>query len=77
MDDELKRIEEILDKTIRPALMADGGNLEIVSFDGKILKISYHGACGHCPSAKYGTLNMIKAILARDYDKDVEVEVVD
>ena len=50
-DAKLARINELLDSRIRPGLAGDGGGLEVISFDGTTLEISYHGACGSCPSA--------------------------
>jgi Fe-S cluster biogenesis protein NfuA len=51
------RIEKALDK-IRPALQADGGNVELidVSPDG-IVKVKLTGACGGCPMSQM-TLKM-------------------
>lgn len=49
---EIKRqkIEEVLDK-IRPALMADGGNIEFVDIIEMDVRLRMVGACGSCPSA--------------------------
>jgi len=60
---EMHRIEEILDREIRPGLQADGGDLEVLELDGNILTIKYQGACGGCPSAQMGTLQAIEMIL--------------
>lgn len=51
------RIEKALDK-IRPALQADGGNVELVdvSPDG-VVKVKLTGACGGCPMSQM-TLKM-------------------
>lgn len=76
-DDEprLAAIRKLLDEQIRPALMADGGDLEIASLEGNVLKIHYFGACGSCPSSLSGTLWAI-GNLARTIEPDIEVEVV-
>lgn len=74
---EVLKIEEILDRTIRPGLQADGGDLEIVSLKGKDLEIRYEGACGTCPSATYGTLHAIENILQNEYDPDMRVLLAD
>ncbi len=68
----LVQINEILDKQIRPALMMDGGGLEIVGLEGKELRIHYHGACGTCPSATFGTLMAIEN-LVRSVDPELMV----
>ncbi|MDH4234344.1 MAG: NifU N-terminal domain-containing protein [Gallionella sp.] len=71
----LAAIRALLDEQIRPALMADGGDLEIASLEGNLLKIHYFGACGSCPSSLSGTLWAI-GNLARTIEPDIEVEVV-
>ena len=72
---DLQKIEEILDRTIRPALQGDGGDLDIVRYedDKKLLLVQYQGACGSCPSATMGTLMAIKGILEDEFDPDIEV----
>lgn len=74
---ELLRIEEILDKKIRPGLQGDGGDLICVDFDSaeKILMIKYQGACGTCPSSTMGTLEAIKQILKDEIDEDIQVYI--
>ena len=71
---ELAKIEEILDRTIRPALQGDGGDLQIVSLDGNILTVNYQGACGSCPSSTAGTLKAIEGILKDEYHQDITVQ---
>jgi NFU1 iron-sulfur cluster scaffold homolog, mitochondrial len=63
---ELRQIEEILDRTIRPGLQSDGGDIEIVEFKENALKIIYQGACGGCPSSMMGTLDAIQGILRNE-----------
>ncbi|MFM7572485.1 MAG: NifU family protein [Snowella sp.] len=46
----LKNVETVLDE-MRPYLMADGGNVEVVELDGPIVKVRLQGACGSCPSS--------------------------
>jgi Fe-S cluster biogenesis protein NfuA len=43
-------IEKVLDE-LRPYLMADGGNVELVEIDGPVVKLRLQGACGSCPSS--------------------------
>lgn len=70
---EIQDIEEILDRTIRPGLQGDGGDLEIVSYEDNKLYVRYQGACGTCPSATSGTLMAIEGILRDEYNPQVEV----
>lgn len=47
----LARVEQVLD-AIRPAIQADGGDLELVEVtDGGEVRIRLLGACIECPSA--------------------------
>lgn len=48
MDETLKKINEAI-KEIRPALLMEGGDVEVVEFRNRILKIKLLGACGDCP----------------------------
>ena len=46
----MENVERTLDE-LRPYLMADGGNVEVVEIDGPIVKVRLQGACGSCPSS--------------------------
>ena len=76
-DDEprLAAIRKLLNEQVRPALVSDGGDLQIVGLEGNVLSIRYFGACGSCPSSLAGTLSAI-GNLARTIEPDIEVEVV-
>jgi Fe-S cluster biogenesis protein NfuA len=43
-------VEKVLDE-MRPYLMSDGGNVELVEIDGPVVKLRLQGACGSCPSS--------------------------
>ena len=45
-----ENVEKVLDE-LRPFLMADGGNVEVVEIDGPVVKVRLQGACGSCPSS--------------------------
>jgi Fe-S cluster biogenesis protein NfuA len=70
---ELRQIEEILDRTIRPGLQGDGGDLAVIKYEDKKLYVHYEGACGTCPSATSGTLMAIEGIIRDEFDPQVEV----
>lgn len=69
----LKKINEILDTRVRPALAGDGGGLEVKGLEGLTLKIRYQGACGSCPSSIRGTLVAIENLLRREINPAIEV----
>ena len=71
---ELAQIEAILDRTVRPALQGDGGDLQVISLDGDILTVNYQGACGSCPSSTMGTLKAIEGILRQEFSPNLTVQ---
>jgi len=50
MELTLENVETVLDE-MRPYLISDGGNVEVVELDGPIVKLRLQGACGSCPSS--------------------------
>jgi Fe-S cluster biogenesis protein NfuA len=71
-----ERVEEAL-KKIRPALQADGGDVELVEVkDDGIVLVRLTGACGGCPMSQM-TLKMgIERILKKEVPEVVSVESV-
>ena len=69
----MQKIEEILDKRIRPGLQGDGGDLMVKDFKDNVLIVKYQGACGTCPSSTTGTLEAIRSILRDEFHPEVEV----
>ena len=43
-------VETVLDE-MRPYLISDGGNVELVEIDGPVVHLRLQGACGSCPSS--------------------------
>ena len=69
------KVEEVLDK-IRPSLMADGGNVELIAVNDGVVKVRLTGACGGCPMATL-TLKMgIERILKQEIPEVKEVVAV-
>ncbi len=51
MVDEMKEeVEEVLE-TLRPQLMQDGGNVELVDIEDGVVKLRLIGACSSCSSS--------------------------
>ena len=75
MSDLMERVEKALD-SIRPALMADGGNVELVAVDDGIVKVRLQGACGTCPSALMTLKQGIEVRVKEEVPEIKEVEAV-
>lgn len=73
LPEDVQAIEAILDRTIRPGLQGDGGDLEVIKYDNNTLYVAYQGACGTCPSATQGTLMAIEGILRDEFNPQIEV----
>jgi len=69
------KVEAVLDK-IRPQLMMDGGNVELVEVNDGTVKVKLTGACGGCPMASI-TLKMgIEKILKQEIPEVKEVVAI-
>jgi Fe-S cluster biogenesis protein NfuA len=67
------RIEKVLDE-IRPALQADGGDVEYIDFHEGIVSVRMTGACGNCPMSM---MTLKQGIEARMKAAIPEVEAVE
>jgi Fe-S cluster biogenesis protein NfuA len=69
-------VQAVLDK-IRPALQADGGDVELVDVteDG-VVKVSLQGACRGCPMSQLTLSNGVERVLKEHLPEVVRVEPV-
>jgi NifU-like protein len=77
MVQKIKAIEAILDENIRPMLVMDGGNMEVIDLKETgvniDLYIRYLGACSSCASGSTGTLFAIESVLKEKLDEGIRV----
>ncbi len=60
--DLLSRVESVIERDVRPGLLADGGDVEVVGVDAdRIVQIRLHGSCQGCASSIYSTTMGIEA----------------
>jgi Fe-S cluster biogenesis protein NfuA len=61
-EDLKSRVEGVIDRDVRPALIADGGDVEVVGVDAdRIVQIRLLGSCQGCASSIYSTTMGIEA----------------
>ena len=68
-----ENVETVLDE-LRPYLISDGGNVELVEIEGPIVKLRLQGACGSCPSS---TMTLKMGIERRLREKIPEIYEVE
>ena len=69
-------VEHVIDMYVRPALAGDGGGVEVMDIEEKVVRIRYQGACGSCPTATMQTLHAIENLLQTQVDPELAVEPV-
>ncbi len=70
-----EKVEAALDK-IRPALMADGGGVELVDVKDGVVTVRLTGACGSCPMSTM-TLRMgVERVVKEEVPKIKELIAV-
>ena len=63
-DETIKKIIDVLDTKIRPAVARDGGDIKFKSFENGVVNVELQGSCSGCPSSlmtlKQGVQNLLK-----------------
>lgn len=72
-DPVIDKINEILDKQIRPAIAGDGGDVIFQSFEDGVLRLQLQGACSSCPSSTMTLKHGIEQMLKREVPELKEV----
>ena len=66
-DDVVKRIKELLDNYVRPAVEMDGGAIQFKSYEDGVVNLMMQGSCSGCPSSmitlKAGIEGMMKRMI--------------
>lgn len=78
MVQKVKAIDKVIDENVRPMLVMDGGNMEVIDIketsDNFIdVYIRYLGACSGCASGYSGTLFAIESILQENLSQNIRV----
>ncbi len=71
-----EKVEQVLAK-VRPALQADGGDVELVEVtDDGVVRVRLQGACKGCPMARMTLKNGIERMLLKEIPEVQRVESV-
>ncbi len=74
-DSELyKKVEDVINQ-VRPYLIADGGNIDLVEItDEKVVLVKLKGACGSCPMSQVTLKNGVEQAVKKAVPEIVSVE---
>lgn len=77
-DDVVKRIKELLDNYVRPAVEMDGGAIQFKSYNEGVVNLAMQGSCSGCPSSmitlKAGIEGMMKRMIPEVQEVVAEAE---
>jgi NifU-like protein len=73
---KIAKIQDVMDKEIRPMLQKDGGDIDLVDVDGNTVAVALRGMCTSCPSAGFTLKLGIEAKLRELVHPDLVVEEV-
>jgi NFU1 iron-sulfur cluster scaffold homolog, mitochondrial len=77
-DDVVKRIKELLENYVKPAVEMDGGAIQFKSYDAGTVNLMLQGSCSGCPSSmitlKAGIEGMMKRMIPEVQEVVAEAE---
>lgn len=77
-DDVVKRIKELLENYVKPAVEMDGGAIQFKSYDDGVVNLMLQGSCSGCPSSmitlKSGIEGMMKRMIPEVKEVVAEAE---
>ncbi|AFI03584.1 conserved hypothetical nifU-like protein [Helicobacter cetorum MIT 00-7128] len=72
-DEELQKPVRVSVEKIRPYLIKDGGNIEIIGIKDMRVYVILEGACKSCPSSKVTLKSVVERQLRTDIHPELEV----
>jgi NifU-like protein len=70
----MQKVMTVLEETIRPRLKQDGGDIELIDIDGKVVSVALRGACSRCRSSKLTVEGLIQSALREQVEPDLIVK---
>ncbi len=71
---KIKRIEDTMEREIRPLLRRDGGDIELIDVAGDRVIVAFRGMCAHCNVAEFTMKDVVEAKLREFVSEDLVVE---
>jgi len=75
--ERVKRIEEVVEREIRPWLRNDGGDIEIIDIDRAKVTVALRGTCSNCRVSQFTLKSVVEQKLRELVDETIHVEQVE
>ena len=76
LDEIEKKIVQLLDEKIRPAVAKDGGDIKFKEFKDGVVKVQLQGSCAGCPSSTMTLKRGVQNLLCHYLPEVKEVEAI-
>ena len=76
LDEIEKKIVQLLDEKIRPAVAKDGGDIKFKEFKDGVVKVQLQGSCSGCPSSTMTLKRGVQNLLCHYLPEVKEVEAI-
>ncbi len=73
---KVMKVQDVIDKDIRPMLERDGGSIELVDLRGDNVLVRLKGRCAACPNSKITIRNTVESKLKEYVSENLSVEEV-
>ena len=71
---KIRLIQETINEQIRPALRADGGDIELIDVEGNKVIVAFRGMCAQCKMAEFTMRDVVEARLREFVSDELFVE---
>ena len=69
----MQLVSRAIDEDIRPRLVQDGGDIELVDIEGMLVTVALRGKCGNCRSSSLTLKNIVEKTLQEQVSADIRV----
>jgi NifU-like protein len=70
----MQKVMSVLEEIVRPRLKQDGGDIELIDINGKVVSVALRGACSLCRSSKLTVEGLIQSTLREQVEPDLIVK---
>jgi Fe-S cluster biogenesis protein NfuA len=71
-----EKVKRVIETKINPALLLEGGKVELVSVEKGVVNIRLLGACAGCPMRSLTVTNFIEAELKKEVPEIEKIAIV-